>query len=326
MVTKYFRVRGFERWLKGCLGLAIIWAGLGVSAPGAQRVLYQTKFEASEGFNQDLTLIGQGGWVGYGSGGNGLVTGFFSGGGQHAFIGFGAPTNNGDFLNVWRPVAYVPGPTNPPIVRFSVLMQIEDSATVTNRDDFRWSVYNGRGDRLFTLDFDNDALGINYLLDNNSFVSTGKTFTNAVPYRLEVVMNFQANQWSSTLDGQVLTDKLAITTRASPLDFGDMDAVWAIRTPGKPGDNFLVFDDYLVVAEDGQVRPPPTLTALGLLRPGQFLLRCAGTAGVRYVIQGSADLAVWFPLKTNTMPTDASFDFLDQSGVGARLYRAMELP
>lgn len=309
-----------------CLGLAVFWAGQGRSIQAAQRVLYETKFEAAEGFNQELTLIGQGGWVGYGSGGNGLVTGFFATNGQHAFIGFGAPTNQGDFLSVWRPLAYVPGPTNPPVVRFSVLMQIEDSTTVTNRDDFRWSVYNSQSNRLFTLDFDNDTLGINYLLDNNNFVSTGKTFNNAVPYRLEILADFQANRWSATLDGQTLTENLAITTRGSPLDFGDVDAVWAIRAPGKPGDNFMVFDDYRVVAEDNEARPPPTLTALGLLRPGQFLLRCAGTPGVQYVIQGSADLAVWFPLKTNTMPADRSFDYLDQSGVGSRLYRAMELP
>ncbi|MCC7376634.1 MAG: hypothetical protein IT581_18390 [Verrucomicrobiales bacterium] len=301
---------------------AVVWG----HARAADRLLYETHFEVADGFSSDLTLVGQAGWVGYGSGGNGLVVGFFPNAGQSAFIGFGAPTNNGDFLNVWRPMGYVPGPTNSPVVRFSVLMQIEDSATVTNRDDFRWSVYNGRGDRLFTLDFDNDALGINYLLDDNRFVSTGKTFTNAVPYALEVSMNFQANQWSATLNGQPLTEVLAITTRESPLDFGDVDAVWAIRTPGKPGDNFLVFDDYRIVAQDVTPNPAPILAALGVLRPGEFLLRCSGIPGIRYAIEGSADLNTWFSLKTNTMPVDRYFDYLDQSKAGVRLYRAVEKP
>lgn len=318
--------RGLTRWIAGWLALLALSLAFPSPVRAAERLLYETKFEASEGFSQDLTLVGQGDWVGDGSGGNGLVTGFFPGGGQSAFIGFGAPTNNGDFLNVWRPTGYVPGPTNSPAIRVSVLMQVEDSATVTNRDDFRWSVYNGRGDRLFTLDFDNDALGINYLLDDNQFVSTGKNFTNAVPYRLEVHMNFQANQWYATLNDQALTEVLAITTRASHLDFGDMDAVWAIRTPGKPGDNFLVFDDYRIVVEDVTPHPAPALQALGLLRPGEFLLRCSGVPGISYAIEGSADLLTWFSLKTNTMPVDRYFDYLDQNKAGVRLYRAVEKP
>jgi hypothetical protein len=139
-------------------------------------------------------------------------------------------------------------------------------------------------------------------------------------------MNFQANQWYATLNDQALTEVLAITTRASHLDFGDMDAVWAIRTPGKPGDNFLVFDDYRIVVEDVTPHPAPALQALGLLRPGEFLLRCSGVPGISYAIEGSADLLTWFSLKTNTMPVDRYFDYLDQNKAGVRLYRAVEKP
>ena len=316
------------RVLGVCLPMLALWLG-GPGSSGAraaERVLYQTGFESSEGFNPELTLIGQSGWVGYGSGGNGLVTGFFAGKGQHAFVGFTAPTNNGDFLNVWRPVNYAPGgATNPPRVAFTVLMSIEDSVSVTNRDDFRWSVYNSGGDRLFTLDFDNNALGINYLLDgNNQYVATGRTFTNGVTYQLRLDMDFSQNRWSAALDGRLVVTNLAISTTNAPLNLGDVDAVWAIRKPGSPGDNYMVFDDYRIEAVAPATNPPPRVEAQGLLRPGEFLVRTHGTTGVRYVLQSSPDLRLWSGIKTNLMPVDGYFDHLDKEGGPRRFYRALE--
>lgn len=310
-------------YLPWLLSLAVCWTLSGNPALGATRVLYETRFEKSEGFDEALSLIGQGGWVGYGSGGNGLVSDFFAGEGQHAFVGFVAPTNNGDFLNVWRPVNYVPGATNSPKVRFSVLMSVEDSSARANRDDFRWSVYNARGDRLFSLDFDNDSLGINYLLDDGKFVATGRSFTNSQSYLLEVRMDFSTNRWSASLGGIGLTTNLPITTASAPLDFGDVDAVWAIRTPGSPGDNFMVFDNYRVEAETAEtVRP--SVEALGLLPNKDFVVRCRGATGVAYILQGSEDLKSWTPLKTNSIPVDGYFDHADKAGVSRRFYRLLQ--
>ncbi len=312
------RAGGLRRWVLACLFL------MTMASEGASRVLYQTGFEKSEGFDDTLTLIGQGGWVGDGSGGNGLLSGFIEGAGQHAFVGFGAPTNRSEFLNVWRPVNHVPGGTNPPLVRFSVTMLVGDSEAKTNRDDFRWSVYNARGVRLFSLDFDNQSLGINHVLDDGKFVSTGWNFENEISYRLEILMDFPANQWSATLGGEVLVEKLPITTRGADRDFGDVDAVWAIRKPGSAGDNFLVFDDFRVVAEDSVTKIPPRLEALGAVRRGEFLVRVVGTPGVSYVLEGGPDLRTWVPLKTNTPPADGYFDHLDQGGAAWRFYRAVE--
>jgi hypothetical protein len=314
------------------VGLAILaWAmalGLGLAGPvsgaAVPRVLYETGFEASEGFDPGLTLVGQGGWVGEGSGGNGLISDFIAGSGQHAFIGFGAPTNRGEYLNVWRPVNHVPGGTNEGRVRFSVVMSVEDSVSSTNRDDFRWSVYNVGGDRLFSLDFDNTTLEINYLLDDAVFVPTGWTFTNAQPYLLEFLMDFPANRWTAWLGGEAIAADLPLTTTGATRDFGDVDAVWEIRTPGKAGDNFMVFDDYRIVAEDPAPNPAPRLEVLGVVRPGQCLVRCRGTAGVRYVLEGGPDFRIWVPLKTNTMPADGFFDHLDEGGAAWRFYRAVE--
>ncbi len=315
----------------GILALLIL-AFLGPGRGGArvpaadERVLYETRFEAAEGFDPALTLVGQSGWVGFGSGGNGLITDFFAGQGQHAFIGFAAPTNAAEFLNVWRPVNYLPGPTNPPIVRFQVLMSVEDSSSSTNRDDFRWSVYNKAGDRLFTLDFDNHSLGINYLLDNGTFVPTGQSFSNSFTYPLRIEMDFTANRWNASLGSQTVVTNQAITTRGAPLDFGDMDAVWAIRTPGKPGDNFMVFDNYRVTAAAaGTSNPPPRLEALAYVKEQRsFLVRAHGTAGVRYVLEGTTDWKTWTPLTTNTMPAEGSFPHLDITAAAVRFYRLVE--
>ena len=310
----------------GCIAVALLLLLNAFAASAATpRVLYETGFETAEGFDASLTLVGQGGWVGNGAAGNGLISGFLEGRGQHAFVGFSATTN--DTLVVWRPVNYEPGTTatNPPVVRFSVLMAIEDSATSTNRDDFRWSVYNIRGDRLFSVDFDNDALQINYLLDDDKFVDTGVTFTNSTPLRLEIAMNFATNKWSATLNGAVLTRDLPITKSGLPRDFGDVDAVWAIRKVGKPGDNFMVFDDYRVVAEAApSTNQPPRVEAGGMLAPGQFLVRCYGTPGKLYALEGTSDFNAWLGLKTNAMPADGYFEHLDRGAPAWRFYRAAE--
>ncbi len=309
------------RWMVVVFVLA--WMPRGDRAAAAQ-VLYETSFEISEGFDPELTLIGQGGWVGDGGGGNGLVVDFFPDEGQHAFIGFVGPTDDSQFLNVWRPINFNPAPPNPGIVRFHVLMSVEDSITTTSRDDFRWSVYTSTGSRLFSLDFDNETLSINYLLDDNQFVPTGWTFTNSVPYQLEIVMNFPANRWNATLNGAVIVTNLQLTTRNTPLDFGDVDAVWAIRNPEAPGDNFLVFDNYRIVAEDATPNPPPRLEPRGFSASG-FLIRAVGTPGARYVLEATTDFAAWAPLKTNTVPDDGFFDHLDEDAdTPHRFYRLVE--
>jgi hypothetical protein len=314
------------RWLLVWLvagGVAGFGTG-GGEARGASRVLYETRFEPAEGFDPELTLVGQGGWLGDGNGGNGLVTNFFVGEGQQAFVGYTAPTNREDFLTVWRPVNHVPGPTNPPVVRFSVLMSVEDSTTTTARDDFRWSAYNVKGERFFSIDFDNEALEINYVLDDDVFVPTGQSFTNSQPYLLEVVVRLDENRWTASLDGRVVVTNRPVTTRGFALDFGDFDAVWAIRTPGSPGDNFLVFDNYRLVAEAAEADPPPRLEPLGSIRPGEFLVRCHGTPGRVYVLQGTADYRDWAALKTNTVPADGYFDHLDRGGGARRFYRLQQ--
>ena len=278
--------------------------------------IYSTGFELSEGFDTRLTLIGQDGWTGTDVNGNGIVTNFFLNttpqepfGKQQAFVGFYPLTNADGILNVWRPLNFDPVAAGFSVVTFSVTMGIYDSVTTTNRDCFRWSVYNqeGGGTRLFTLDFDNTTTQINYELDDEVFVPTGYAFDRSgeedLHYDLVVTMNFADNLWSATFNDFTIVDSKPITTTNSVLNLGDVEAVWVNREIGVFGDNYMVFDNYSVQAEPGPfwVDPVPRLNK------GAFLLRLTGEPKRRYAIDATIDLLEWFPLYTNSVDDKGIF-------------------
>lgn len=83
----------------------------GQSSPPPATVIYATGFEVEEGYSyadEFLPLRGQMGWIGEGSGGNGLLTNFFEGFGQQAYVGFAPPAPKDELLNIWRPAIYRP--------------------------------------------------------------------------------------------------------------------------------------------------------------------------------------------------------------------------
>ena len=290
--------------------------GVAQETSATSSVIYQTGFEISEGYYDDTPLRGQGGWEGYGSGGNGLVTNFFEGYGQQAFIGFTPPAPKDDYLNVWRPTDFTPPAADPPIVKFSVLMQIVDS-TNGEYDDFRWSVYNttqvgSPAARLFTLDFDNSSAEIFYALDDSgaAFTSTGFRFSNNEIYELNIFMNFARNTWIATLNGLVVVDSQPITTIGSRLDLGDVDAVWAFRKKGAVGDNYMLFDDYMITAETVS-SIPPVIEIVGRRQDGQFELLLHGERGLTYAVDVTSDFVTWETLRNVTLTTSGLYDFLD---------------
>ncbi len=290
----------------------------------AQTNLYSTSFERSEGYDPAYELVGQKGWVtdSRSYGGNGLITNFL--GTQAAYVGQFSLNPPASSFSVWQPLNYGPLTSGLPVVKFSVLMSVIDSTT-NQRDDFYWSVFNSQGQRLFTLDFYNVDLGIYYVLDDtNGFVSTGHTFTNDVPYTVQITMDFSHSLWSATLNGSPLVANLPMTTTGAKLDLGDIDAVWGLSETNNPGDNLLIFDDYQVTAE---AAVPVRLQSLGGINGGPFLLRLTGPSGVRYAIDASTNLVQWTALKTNTV-TDGSFDYIDSSapGFSKRFYRARQVP
>ena len=283
----------------------------------AAPVIYQTSFEPSEGYQTNTDLAGQKGWVGAGSGGNGLVSGFFAGKGYQAYVGYSPPLAGDNSLFVYQPIN-----KKLPQVQFSAIMSIEDSST-TNRDDFYWALFNQQGKPLFTLDFDNFELNVYYYLDNtNGRTWSGLSFTNGVAYPLTILMDFSSNRWSATFNGALLATNQPLTTIGAALDLGDIDAAWAIYDVNAPGDNFMVFDDYRLTA----TAPPPQVSALGTIN-NSLSLRVTGLPNLRYAIDASTNLSNWTALRTNVAAA-GFFDFVDSAAAGfpTRFYRARWVP
>ena len=166
-------MKGFSAVALSCL---FVWLASFCRVCEAQeRLIYQTGFETVQGFNDRFELIGQSDWTGQGTGGNGLELGGFSGKGYQAYVGYYPPTDTNIFTSVWRPVNISETETAPGVLKFSVTMQIVAS-TNSNDDDFRWSVYNTNGTRLFSLDFETSTRNISYVLDDGHFVFTNLRF------------------------------------------------------------------------------------------------------------------------------------------------------
>lgn len=311
--------------------------------PAGSRVLYETGFEPFEGFHLDFDLAGQGGWTGYATdlagkpvdfGGNGLlpapVDGFY---GQVAYIGFTAPKATADF-NVWRPVNLAPVGGQLPVVQFLVALQLEASSENRVPDAFRWSVYNAEEQRLFSLDFDNATREISAILDDGNATQgpplrpSGYLFRNGEPYDLEVLLNFQRNLWTAKLNGQVVINSLPITTKNAERTLGDVDAVWLIREPGKPGDNYMIFDDYRIIATP-LTEIPPTLETIGMIQPsGAFAVRVLGEPGVKYQLE-VLDGDQWLAIASGTAQSpDGYVDLQDPTAKdwAAGIYRAVSVP
>ena len=313
-----------------CLFLALALLAIAAGFPaGAQTTVYSTGFEFEEGFRTDSDLAGQNGWTG--SSGNGIVTNFFQDFGQQAYIGYSAPAGStNSFYSVYPPVNLAPIPTNEPLVKFSVMMQIVDSTSTNGPfDDFRWSVYNTNGMRLFSVDFDNASLQVFYLLDDGGdFVPTNTKFDTLGYYEFGIAMNFSRNLWSATLNDQVIVNAQPITTLGSPLNLGDIDAIWSVRSPESPGDNYMLFDNYTISTEPLS-SIPPRLEPTGLVSGGSYQARLYGEPGLVYRVEASTDLVHWETLLTFTAPTPGGIlDFQDTkaSNFTHRFYRARQAP
>jgi len=278
-----------------------IWPAL--SAPVEPIVIFYTGFEPSEGYpsvDSSTPLRGTLGWKGEGSGGNGFTDGFFPGLGQQAFLGYKTPAPKDGYLVLWKPLdAPTPGP-DIPVWRFSVWFYIGDS-TNGQYDEFRWTVYNKKGEELFSIGFDNYTLDIYFGIDDEiGFYNTGFYFYNNVPYFLEIWMNFARNQWQARMNGMVVVDAQPITTKNKELSLGDIDAVWLTRDPNAPGDNFMVFDEYQVTVEPYETIPP-VLEFLGFNEKGQFQLLVHGERNLEYTVEISSDLTTWRRLETKKL-------------------------
>jgi hypothetical protein len=178
-----------------------------------------------------------------------------------------------------------------PIVTFSTTMAINDS-TNSNYDDFLWQMFDSKGRALFSIDFSNANLQIYYRMDGSSArIPTGVQFANSTALALVVTMDYSTNKWSATLNGSNLILNQPIHRGADLLDFGYMAATWQVDVPGSPGNNFMVFDNYSIIA--GQ-NPQPKIS----FQPQSASVVTGNSATLGVVATGEAPLYYqWFDNK-----------------------------
>ncbi len=301
----------------------VAWLGLATNALGQVRTLYYSDFEQGRDYDMEFTLIGQGGWQGEGTGGNGLVEDNFEGLGQQGYIGYWPPLEDSEgYTSLWRSVEGI-GQEETRIT-VTMLMKIADS-TNDQRDDFRWSLYNDNLRRLMTLAFDNETGNINYALDDDIFLPTGYSFEYEALYDLKFVMDFAANTWTVSVGDEVLLNAKKLTTTGARLAFGDLGPNWIYRKPENPGNNYMVFDDYRITVETSDPAPkaPPTLAWTGWADNGRAMLQLGGDATTDYTVEVSDDLKTWTPLQT-AKPGDTWKEVADADAPDheQRFYRA----
>jgi hypothetical protein len=85
----------------------------------------------------------------------------------------------------------------------------------------------------------------------------------------------------------------------------------------KFGDNYLLFDDFRVVA-DVAAPLPCQIQLRQFLDNGDLLLQLAGEPGRSYALDATSDWATWVALGTNT-PTSGGALFVDPGAQGRPL-------
>lgn len=322
------------RWVEMAAILAIFSIAARAAIPNTEtiEIIYATGFEATEGFDSEYTIPGQDEWqsTDEGDGGSGLVDDFFEGQGQQAYIGrFPLESDEAvDSLSLFRFVSVTNFPVDAPIINFNVTMEIVDS-TNNERDNFRWVVFNLKNDFLFLIDFDNETRAISYLLDDDKgAIGTGFKFDYERIYDLRISMNFRRNLWCASLDETVIVNNQPITTKNVERTFSGVDAMWDIYNSGRPGDNYMLFDNYSIIRA-GPPRIAPGVNVQGILPDGKCVLRVSGELDAEYQIEASSDLKVWTPIKTGRTSADEGIlDVVDDQAPRfiARFYRAVTVP
>jgi hypothetical protein len=295
-----------------------------IAAVAQSTVLYQTGFERNEGYDPQFTLAQQQGWIGEGTGGNGLLADVFPEMGQQAYIGFHPPTDTNDYTSVWKPLNISPLPEGQKIVRFSVTLQIVQS-TAGGDDDFRWSVYSAASTRLLSLDFETRSGEISFIPQDGQFYSTGYTFDFAGTYDLILWLNYERNLWTALLNDRVIVNSEPIAQMASDLTLGDVDAVWIIRNPAGVGNNYMLFDDYRISAE-AVTSIPGVLEPIGVNGAGHFTFNVHAEKGRSYSVDVTTNFSEWFSLG-NFPNTTGTFLFEDTTSKGESksFYRLRQL-
>ena len=324
-----------------------------LAAPAAAGERYYTDFESfTPGFD---TLVGTDGWQGS-SAHNGLRLSGIDAESMHGVIGLGnaaflggntavVPLSAGRTVNVRRNIGIDPAALGEEVVTFRCLVGIKDSTGTgigTRRDNFELAVYNTSSQLLGSIQFDNATLDTasgtpkrniyrtqwNAAQNRFDLVNTNALFLHDTIQQLEIRINFLANRWSVSLDAIEIFEDLPFHTGPRTRNLGPIAAQLQIVGTSltgapQPGDNYLLFDDWLVRTD------PPAIPQPAISRStatGAVTLTFPQEAGYQYLVQFSPTLSGWqssLPGALFTATTTGSASFTDATATGkpTRFYR-----
>jgi len=164
-------------------------------------------------------------------------------------------------------------------------------STNSKWDNFFISFNNQNGDALASINFDNTNSYI--FLDNTEDVmNTEFQFVQDTFYQMELVIDFTKNEWSGSLDNEIVFDKVQFHGGDKKLDLGNLSVDWFITNLEQPGDNWISFDDISVIAESGSYTAPSINVSINNALD-KIYLSWESEPKRRYEIERSSDLMQW---------------------------------
>lgn len=243
------------------------------------------------------------------------------------------------FVFVRRPVNVDPVALNQEVATFSVLVGIKDSSSASlnpiqsqyyRRDSFEFILYNSSLQQLGGIQFDNSTLDATATATGGTsrrliwrlawngtawqYYSTGYTFVYDSVEMLQVRINFRTNRWTATLGGIPVFQDAVFYTGTNAKTFGSMivqmrvSNTFPATTNIYPGDNYMLFDDYMVRTD-----PVSTGVIVGRTTSGAPKVTWNEEAGYSYRLQWSASCTGWQDVAAtvHTATSTADYSYTD---------------
>lgn len=242
----------------------------------------------------DDKLVGTGGWLGTnkGEGVHGVDDSAIPRLGKAAFLGFNPPSTN--YVTVYRPLEAQKVPPVGAIVEFTTTLAVADSSN-GGFDRFLITVYNTEDDFLAAVLLDNTLVDFGIWASDGDFdTDTSVAYETDVLFDLRVVIDLARNKWSAYMDGGVVFKDWTFTASTVRRDLGGIAAEWEIVNTRRPGDNWLLFDNWKIAS--AEALPPAAIPAqwASYERFGKdFVLRWNLPANQAYQVEYSLDLKSW---------------------------------
>ena len=298
------------------LGIAAFLLGLLQSSAS---ILYETDFE---NFTPGAdNLVGTDGWVATVTGQelHGIDDEIISGLGNSAYLGFFRPASNStQTVTVFKPLTYDPIAAGEPIVEFETLIGIaaskDDPDTQfvdesTREDRFLLTVYNIDGEPLASVIYDtrSNTFGL-YRNNGSASFDTGFEFVIDEPQFLYFAIDMENNTWSATLDGAPIFTNALFNGTGRDRTLGTIAAEWNITNRFNPGDNWMLFDDWIVTAKARTTTftEPFEIKKVERTADQKIQFTYPADAGCTYTVQSSTDLKTWRDLPNSPVTATQS--------------------